>query len=82
MVCGGVGFEAFDLVAHGGKAFHYRLVVVVLLVAQRHGEILLHELHGFLGEIRCGHFGKAGAIGTVSATALAEQHHVVGVVGA
>ena len=80
-VCGGVALEFRYLVTHSGKAFHYRLVVVVLLVAQRHGGILFHELHGFLCKVRGVHFGKACTVGAVSATVLAEQHHVVGVVG-
>ena len=79
-VCGGVALEFRYLVTHSGKAFHYRLVIVVLLVAQGHGGILLHELHGFLGKVRSVHFGKAGTVGAVSATALAEQHHIVGIV--
>ena len=80
-VCGGVALEFRYLVTHSGKAFHNRLVIVVLLVAQGHGGVLLYELHGFLDKVRGVHFGKTGTVGAVSATALAEQHHVVGVVG-
>ena len=72
----------FDyLITHSGKTFHNRLVVVVLLVAQGHGGILFHELHGFLGKVRSVHFCKASTVGAVSATALAKQHHVVSIVG-
>ena len=44
--------------------------------------MVLHDLHGSLHEERGVHFGKARAVGAMSATTVTEQQQVVGVVGA
>lgn len=71
-----------NLVPHSGKAFHCNHIIVEILVAQRYGGVLFHKLQGFLHEIGGVHFGQTTPVGAISATTLAEQHHVVGIVGA
>ena len=44
--------------------------------------MVCQHLHGLFHKIGCIHVLKAFPIGTLSATALAKQHHVVGVVRA
>lgn len=76
----GIGFERFDLVPHRCKAFDYGFIIAVFPMTQRCG-VYSHELYGFFGEVRGVRFVQARTVGAVAAPALAEQGHVIGVVG-